>query len=333
MNSHCVVCARSFEDTGEIISGNAVRFAIVETVLLPYRLVQRHMRDRKNKILAKRMARAPEPVAEHLRVRASGGAAQDKSGKSDLATIASPETVSAKAQQAGADPEETSARVVKPHFEPHFKPHKVTINKISLRRQYGARVEPVTHEVAAPSEHPREHRNVKQSLSIAALKGPATHQCYRKRMSSRSGTVIHIHHDDDLDMEAEHATFEAEKAAVEANAELTAEQEPTQTPASDVVPRATAVAPLVQIAPRYTAAAQQTHEPKSGERQPRRCSKRWWKQKLANLWYIIRKEHALIGMLVPLTEELAVFTRFQMLWCFYVEIQLALAAAGLFVGP
>ena len=50
------------------------------------------------------------------------------------------------------------------------------------------------------------------------------------------------------------------------------------------------------------------------------------------MWYIIRKEHTLIGMLVPLPEEIAVFTRAQRLLCYYVEIQLALAAVGLFLG-
>ena len=69
MTIYCVVCARSFEDTGKIISGNAVRLAIVETFLLPYRLIKRCIRDRKNKILAKRMghevAKAPGLRAVH----------------------------------------------------------------------------------------------------------------------------------------------------------------------------------------------------------------------------------------------------------------------------
>merc|ERR1712032_1810154 len=129
---------------------------------------------------------------------------------------------------------------------------------------------------------------------------------------------MHIHHDDDLDLEAEHATLEAEKNIVQADAEGspydtfdaavvpsqedTAEREQVRTPASD---------------------AQETPETKPKKRTFKRWSKQWRKQQLGELWYIVRKEHPVIGMIAPLHEELAVMTRFQSLLCFYVEIQLA----------
>ena len=63
--------------------------------------------------------------------------------------------------------------------------------------------------------------------------------------------------------------------------------------------------------------------------------KRWCKRckrSLAELWKITRQEHTLIGIVVPLDEEMAVFTRFQRLLCYYVEIQVALAASGFFIS-
>merc|ERR1739848_754227 len=48
---------KRFKDTGEVISGSVVRLAFVETLLLPYTLLKRAKRDKKNKILSEAMAR------------------------------------------------------------------------------------------------------------------------------------------------------------------------------------------------------------------------------------------------------------------------------------
>jgi len=162
-------------------------------------------------------------------------------------------------------------------------------------------------EDRAHSALQREHEGVEERAGAAVVTGPTTHGLYRK-LSSRHGTVINI---DDLDLETEHAALVAENAAEEAHTQAKVEQEQTRNPASG---------------------PQQTLETKPVTKPPRKCGKRWWKIQLADLWYIIRKEHLLIGIIVPLNEELTVFTRFQRLVCYYVEIQLALAAVGMFVS-
>ena len=242
------------------------------------------------------------------------------------------------AAEAVVNVERIPVRVAKPYK----KRYNMAVPKSNLSRRYdAARVVPaaaVTQKFPAHGEHSREHENGKQDAGIAIVTGPATHQLRRKRKTSRHGTVMNILHDDDLDLEADLETLEAGETVVgayvdgvtlkhgRATAERSAydtfdaavvsdpvDEKPTRTPSSD---------------------SQQTPEPEPDEIQPRkrRCGKRWWRQQLAELWYITRKEHAVIAMLVPLHEELAVLTRLQSLLCFYVEIQLALAAGGLFLG-
>ena len=228
MTLYCVVCARSFQDTGEIISGNAVRLSIVETFLLPYRLLKHWMRGRKNKALAKKMARVPQPEAEET----------------------------------------------------------------------------------------------------------TTHQLRPKRKASRHGTVMNILHDDDLEAELE--SLEAGETVVEAYVDgvsLQHGQKTAERSAYDTFDAAVVPDPVDEKPARTPSSdSQQTPETEPDKSQPRRCGKRWWKQQLAELWYITRKEHPLIGMIAPLHEELAVLTRFQGLLCYYVETQLALASVALFLG-
>jgi hypothetical protein len=120
-------------------------------------------------------------------------------------------------------------------------------------------------------------------------------------MRSSDGSSVEIHHNDGLQNDDLESDPEAKQAAAEASSNDTVQQDPAP-------------------------------ELKLGKRPIRKWSKRWWRRKFADLWYIIRKEHVLVGIMVPLHEELAVLTRFQSLLCFYTEIQLSLAVAGLFLG-
>ena len=141
-----------------------------------------------------------------------------------------------------------------------------------------------------------------KQAAIAVVKAPATTiMKSSNRMRSSDGSSVEIHHNDGLQNDDQESDPEAKQAAAEASSNDTVQQDPAP-------------------------------ELKLGKRPIRKWSKRWWRRKFADLWYIIRKEHVLVGIMVPLHEELAVLTRLQGLLCFYVEIELALAAGGLFVG-
>ena len=190
------------------------------------------------------------------------------------------------------------------------RPSKIRVAKIKLAPRALADRDRVTpalrpaHNNGVDRMQPRENPEIVQSTG-ARMTGPASQK--RVRRASRAGTTIDITLSD-LDVETEHEALSKENVIVDTNRT----QERKQKSVS-----------FVQI-------RQPNTEPTST--QLLRTCKQWWSKHMATLWYIIRKEHTFFGIVAPLPEELAVFTRFQRLLCFYVEIELALAATGLFFG-
>ena len=347
-----------FHLTGKVITGNVARLALVETLLLPYTLIKRYFRDKRNKAFAARMyRRSTQDLPENP-------AATSTNSLPKLGDNLVDNTY--KLKRAG-------------------QPSKIKLNNLISAGHHKAD-EPVEerslHGASNKFLKVKKHMVAPASFvqgPASSIHGPASSYRMSRKKHPESPSKIAPSQLQDVDTDSDQESFE--EITVKGEELRKVESFPRQLSS---VPTGTDAGAAGTIKSNDSAkmvhiedigeTIVEVHEDMSSSSESDGISddgrggdpghaadnsnalsiedksisvykknvtkpptrwmrfKAWCRRSLARLWYITREEHTLIGLAVPLDEEWAVFTRFQRLLCYYAEIQCSLAVSGLFIN-